>query len=278
MSQTPAPAPAAASRSLSETFAALRRAGRIALLPFIPAGYPDLATTAAALPALAAAGGDAIEVGFPFSDPIADGPTIQESFTAALSKKLKVADVFDSVASARSKVASPLVSMVSYSIVFRYGVDRFVSMARQAGFDGLILPDLPPPEAESICDRVRAGGLDTILLVAPTTTPHRRAEIARLSSGFIYYLSVSGITGERAKLPADLAANVRQLKGMTDRPVCVGFGISQPSHVAELQGVADGAIVGSAYVKRMEPHLAEGPAALAAEVGSLTRELLSSVR
>jgi tryptophan synthase alpha chain len=271
-------APAAASRSLSETFAALRRAGRIALMPFIPAGYPDLATTAAALPALASAGGDAIELGFPFSDPIADGPTIQESYTVALSKKLKVADVFDTVASVRSKVAAPIVSMVSYSIVFRYGVDRFVAMSKQAGIDGLILPDLPPPEAESICDRVRAGGLDTVLLVAPTTTPQRRAEIARLSSGFIYYLSVSGITGERAKLPADVAANVRQLKGMTDRPVCVGFGISRPSHVAELQGVADGAIVGSAYVKRMKPHLAEGANALAREVGSLTRELLSAVR
>jgi tryptophan synthase alpha chain len=266
------------SRSIPEVFAALRPAGRIALVPFIPAGYPDLATTAAALPALAAAGGDVIEVGFPFSDPIADGPIIQESFTAALSKKLRVGDVFECIAAVRPKVTAPLVSMVSYSIVFRYGVDRFVSTAKQAGFDGLILPDLPPPEAQSICDRVRSGGLDTILLVAPTTTPKRREEIARLSSGFVYYLSVSGITGERAKLPADLAQNVRQLKGMTDRPVCVGFGISQPSHVAELQGVADGAIVGSAYVKRMKPHLAEGPGALAREVGALTRELLGAVR
>ena len=275
---TPPTAPAATFRSITDTFATLRGAGRIGLVPFIPAGYPDLATTAAALPALAAAGGDVIELGFPFSDPIADGPTIQESFTVALSKKLKVADVFESVARARPHVSIPLVSMVSYSIVFRYGVDRFVATAKQAGFDGLILPDLPPPEAQSICDRVRSGGLDTILLVAPTTTPQRREEIARLSSGFVYYLSVSGITGERAKLPADLAANVRQLKGMTDRPVCVGFGISHPSHVAELQGVADGVIVGSAYVKRMKPRLAEGSAALATEVGSLTRELLASVR
>ena len=278
MSHTRTTAPAATSRSLSETFAALRRTGRIGLMPFIPAGYPDLATTAAALPALANAGGDAIELGFPFSDPIADGPTIQESYTVALAKKMKVADVFETVASVRSKVAVPIVSMVSYSIVFRYGVDRFVSAAKQAGFDGLILPDLPPPEAESICDRIRSGGLDTILLVAPTTTPQRRAEIARLSSGFIYYLSVSGITGERAKLPADLAANVRQLKSLTDTPVCVGFGISHPSHVAELQGVADGAIVGSAYVKRMKPRLADGPTELSHEVGNLTRELVSAVR
>ena len=265
-------------RSIAETFAAARSRGRIALMPFIPAGYPDLATTAACLQALDRAGADVIELGFPFSDPIADGPVIQESFTVALSKKLRIADVFETVASVRTKLAAPLVSMVSYSIVFRYGVDRFVAAAKQAGFNGLILPDLPPPEAQAICERVQAGGLDTILLVAPTTTPQRRQEIARLSSGFIYYLSVSGITGERDRLPADLAANVRRLKEMTDRPVCVGFGISKPNHVAELQGVADGAIVGSAYVKRMKPRLAQGPEALAAEVGSLTRELLGPVR
>lgn len=262
-------------RSIADVFEALRPRGRIALMPFISAGYPDLATTEATLPALEAAGASLIEIGFPFSDPIADGPVIQESYTVALSKKLKIADVFEAVARARSRVSMPLVSMVSYSIVYRYGVDRFVATAKQAGFDGLILPDLPPPEAQNICDRVRAGGLDTILLVAPTTSPQRRSEIARLSSGFIYYLSVSGITGERDRLPADLADNVRQLKGLTDRPICVGFGISKPEHVAQLRGVADGAIVGSALVKRMKGRLNDGPAALAAEAAALTRELLS---
>ena len=154
-------------------------------MPFIPAGYPDLATTEAALPAMEAAGAHLFEVGFPFSDPIADGPTVQESFTVALSKKLKIAEVFESVARVRPRVSVPLVSMVSYSIVLRFGVDRIVATAKQAGFDGLILPDLPPPEAEAICRRVQDGGLDTVLLVAPTTAPHRRAEIARLSSGFV---------------------------------------------------------------------------------------------
>ena len=272
---SPAPIPV---RSIAETFADLRPRGRIALMPFIPAGYPDLQTTAAALPAIEAAGANLIEVGFPFSDPIADGPTVQESFTVALSKKLRIADVFETVAQARPRVSIPLMSMVSYSIVYRYGVDRFVAAAKQAGFNGLILPDLPPPEAEAICQRVQAGGLDTTLLVAPTTTPQRRQEIARLSSGFIYYLSVSGITGEREKLPPDLANNVRQLKQMTDRPVCVGFGISKAQHVAQLQGLADGAIVGSAYVKRMKQRLADGPQAVAGEVAALTRELLAGVR
>ena len=268
--QTP---PTATRRSLRETFDGLRARGRLALVPFIPAGYPDLATTAAALPALAEAGGDVIEVGFPFSDPIADGPTIQEAFTAALSRRIKVADVFAAVAEARPRVATPLVSMVSYSIVYRYGIGRFVKAAKEAGFDGLILPDLPPPEAQGICDEVRAGGLETILLVAPTTTPQRRKQIAELSSGFVYYLSVSGITGERDQLPSDLERNVRELKGVTDRPVCVGFGISQPRHITQLQGVADGAIIGSAFVKRMKPRLQDGPPALADVVRDFTREL-----
>ena len=269
---------ASAPKSIAQTFDALRSRGIIALVPFIPAGYPDLETTAATLPALEAAGANVIEFGFPFSDPIADGPVIQEAYTAALSKKIRIADVFETVASVRPKLSVPLVSMVSYSIVYRYGVERFVTAAKGAGFNGLILPDLPPPEAQAICEQVQAGGLDTILLVAPTTTPQRRREIAELSSGFVYYLSVSGITGEREQLPEDLADNVRQLKELTDRPVCVGFGISKPQHVAQLQGVADGAIVGSAFVKRMKGRLNAGPEGLASEVRLLAQELLSGLR
>src|SRR5262249_1409769 len=142
--------------------------------------------------------------------------------------------------------------------VFRYGVERFVADAKRAGFDGLILPDLPPPEAQKVCKTVNDGGLETILLVAPTTTPERRKEIARLSTGFVYYLSISGITGERTALPSDLESNIRQLKGVSERPVCVGFGINTPEHVKQLEGVADGAIVGSAFVRRMTQHAAEG--------------------
>lgn len=246
-------------------------------MPFLAAGYPDLETTKAALPALERAGASLIEVGFPFSDPIADGPTVQEAFTAALSRKLKVADVFAAVQQARGTVSFPLVSMVSYSIVFRYGVERFVGTAKAAGFDGLILPDLPPPEAQAICEKVWAGGLDTILLVAPTTTPERRREIARLSSGFIYYLSVSGITGERDRLPADLERNLRQMRELTDKPICVGFGISHPRHVRELSDFADGAIVGSGVVRRMKEHLSKGPGAIARAVENYARELLSEV-
>ncbi len=263
--------------TIHETFEALRARRRIALLPFVPAGYPDLQTTAAALPALEEGGASLIEVGIPFSDPIADGPTIQEAFTAALSKHLKVDEVFAAVASARDRVSLPLVSMVSYSVVFRYGLGRFVAAAKSAGFDGLILPDLPPPEAQRICKQVRSGGLETILLVAPTTTPQRRQEIAELCSGFVYYLSVSGITGERDQLPADLFENAQQLKELTDKPICVGFGISKPRHLAELNGRVDGAIIGTGVVKRMKPLLTAGPARIADELRRYAREMLSEL-
>jgi tryptophan synthase alpha chain len=239
-------------RSIAETFAALTAQRRIALMPFVPAGFPDVKSTVAALPALEAAGANLIEIGIPFSDPVADGPTIQHAFNVALRKGLKVADVLAAVAEARPRVSIPLVAMVSYSIVFKVGVKRFCEQARQAGFDGLIIPDLPPPEAQSVCDVIRASGLDTNLLIAPTTRPERRAEIAKLCSGFVYYLSVSGITGARDSLPPDLTDHVRAVRGVTDRPVCVGFGISKREHVAMLENVANGAIIGSAVVRAME--------------------------
>jgi len=272
------PAAAVARRSIADTFAQLAAKKQIALMPFVPAGYPDLETTAKLLPAIEQAGASIIEVGIPFSDPIADGPVVQEAFTAALAKKLKLAEVFATIKKARPTVSIPFVAMVSYSVAYRHGLDRFIAAMKESGFDGLILPDLPPPEAEAIVEKVRAAGLDTILLVAPSTQPERRREIARLSSGFIYYLSVAGITGERAALPPDLAAGVKNMKSLTDRPVCVGFGISNGKHVAQLAGVADGAIVGSAVVRRIKQNETVGPDAIAAAVSGYCRELLSGVR
>jgi len=265
-------------RSITDTFAQLAREKRIALMPFIPAGYPDLETTAKCLPALEAAGASIIEVGIPFSDPIADGPVIQEAFGEALAKKLKLADIFATIKAARATVSIPLVAMVSCSIAYRVGIDRFVAMLTEAGFDGLLLPDLPPPEAQAVCERVRAGGLETILLVAPTTPRDRRIEIGRLSSGFIYYLSITGITGERSDLPRELADGVKEMKSLTDRPVCVGFGISTAAHLAQLSRVADGAIVGSAFVRWMKQNHDAGAEAIAAAVAQYCRELLSDVR
>ncbi len=272
MADTSSPPAARGRGAIGRALAAARAAGRAALMPFIPAGFPDAAATAAVIPALGAAGATLVEVGFPFSDPIADGPTIQAAFTAALAGGLKVADVFAAVGAARASGATlPLVAMVSYSIVFRYGVDRFFADAAGAGFDGLILPDLPPPEAAAVCDRAWAAGLDTCLLVAPSTPPARRAEIARLSTGFVYYLSVAGVTGARDGLPADLAANLAELKRLSDRPVCVGFGLHTAAQVAALQPMADGAIVGSAFVKRMAD---APPGGVADAAAAYCRELL----
>ena len=266
----------AARQSIADVFAS--RGKGIALMPFVPAGYPNLAATEAILPALQAGGASLLEVGFPFSDPVADGPTIQAAYTDALAHKIRVADVMASIARVRDQLTIPIVAMLSYSIVFRYGVKKFAEDARACGIDGLILPDLPPPEAEAIVSVIQAAGLETVLLVAPTTTPQRRKEIARLSSGFIYYLSISGITGERANLPADLAAGVAAMKAITDKPVCVGFGISTADHVKQLLGVADGAIVGSALVRRMAAHRDEGAPAIAAACRVYCSELLAKVR
>jgi len=263
-------------QTLKEVFEGLRSRKRVGVFPFIPAGYPDLKATGELLAALERAGASAIEVGIPFSDPIADGPVVQEAFTAALSRGLKLKEVLKTVREARSSVSIALVSMLSYSVVFRYGAERYFADAKSAGFDGLILPDLPPPEAESICEKVRQAGLDTILLVAPTTSKERRKEIARLCSGFIYYLSVTGITGERQKMPEDLPEQLRQLKQMSETPVCVGFGISRREHVAQLTGLADGAIVGSAVVRRMKEHAGDGVGKMAAAVESYVRELVGT--
>jgi tryptophan synthase alpha chain len=264
--------------SITEVFTTQRAKGQIALMPFIPAGFSDLDATRAVLPALEQAGANIIEIGIPFSDPIADGPTIQEAFNVALTKKITVADIFATIASARPNLSIPLIAMVSFSIVYRYGVEQFLTDAKSAGFDGLIVPDLPPPEAEGICGQIHAAGLDSNLLIAPTTAAERRKEIARLSSGFVYYMSVSGITGERDRLPDGVIENVRQIKTLTRKSVCVGFGISKPAHVKELQGIADGAIVGSAMVKRMREHQNEGAAAIAGAAADYCRELLGQVR
>jgi tryptophan synthase alpha chain len=264
-------------RSIAQSFAALRGKG-IGLVPFVPAGFPDLAATPQVIRAMDRAGVTAIEIGFPFSDPIADGPTIQQAFTAALARKLKIADIFESVKAPAREISAPLLAMVSYSLIFRYGPDRFLADARSAGFAGLIIPDLPPPQAQETCEKIRAAGLDTVLLIAPTTAPQRRQQIVGLCSGFVYYISISGITGARTDLPPDLTENIRQLKSLTDRPICVGFGISTRQHMIALNNIADGAIVGSAIVKRMTDSAASGPQAIAQTVQQYCQELLGTDR
>ncbi|HZZ42023.1 MAG TPA: tryptophan synthase subunit alpha [Tepidisphaeraceae bacterium] len=263
---------------IQRTFADLRARKQIALMPFITAGYPSLDATLAILPALERAGASLVEIGFPFSDPIADGPTIQESYTQVLSAGLQLKDIFRTIKQARATVTIPLVAMVSYSIVYRFGLERFLAECNSCGINGLILPDLPPPEAQAICAKVNAAGLDTILLVAPTTTSQRRKEIADLCTGFIYYLSISGITGERKSLPPDITQSLQNLRSLTDRPICVGFGISEAQHVAQLAPYADGAIVGTAFVRRFKQHQSESPQQIGKVAGDFCKELLSQVR
>jgi tryptophan synthase alpha chain len=206
------------------------------------------------------AGASVIELGVPYSDPIADGPVIQESFTRALAAGLRVQDIFDTVRKVRPKVTAPILSMVSFSIVYRTGVDRYLDQAAEAGLDGLILPDLSLEEAPAIADRTAAAGLRLAMLVAPTSSPDRFDRIAQISQGFVYYVSVAGTTGERTTLPPELTENVRRLRQIGGKPVCVGFGISRPEHVRQVCQVADGAIIGSAIVRRMTTAVDDGDA------------------
>jgi tryptophan synthase alpha chain len=273
-----APAPTAPTTSahptanrIDETFAALRRGGRKAFIPFLIGGLPDPAAMVPLLRDLQSAGASLVEIGFPYSDPIADGPVIQAGYNDALRKGVTAATVLGVVHSARAAgVTVPLVGMVSYSIIHRRGPERFAADSAAAGLDGLIVPDLPVDEAEAMAAVAAGAGLRLILLVAPTTPPDRRKRIAATATGFIYCLSVAGITGERTQLPADLSANVKALKAETDKPVCVGFGISRPEHVAAAAAASDGVIVGSALVKRLA---AEGPASAVA----LAKELIAAL-
>jgi tryptophan synthase alpha chain len=238
---------------------AFSRLDHPAFIPFFTAGDPDLDTTAWLVKDAAGRGADLIELGVPFSDPIADGPTIQASYHRALEKGFRVQQFFDLVERLRADgLRLPLVGMVSQTLVFRRGPEKFLAEARRAGVDGLIVPDLPAGYEGDFAKQAAQADLDLIFLCAPTTPPRRRALIARLASGFLYYVSVTGITGARAGLPEDLEANVRELKGLTGTPVCVGFGVSGPEQAAAVARFADGVIVGSALVRRVDELFNQG--------------------
>jgi tryptophan synthase alpha chain len=250
----PPAAPAAISppiARLEAVFAANRAAGRKALAPFVTAGDPDAATTVAVLEAIAKAGASLCELGVPYSDPIADGPVIQASYTRALGKGLTLADVFDAAKQASARVSMPILAMASYSLIFRRGIDRFVADAVAAGFAGFVVPDLPIEESDDLDTACRQAGLALVRLVTPTTPPDRAEAIAKKSTGFLYCVSVAGVTGARTELPPGLVDRVKWLKTKTDVPILVGFGISSPEQVKAVAEVADGVIVGSALVRRI---------------------------
>ncbi len=235
---------------LKNTLGSARLNNRTLLCPFITAGYPDLSKLVPMLLALQKAGAGMVELGFPFSDPIADGPVIQESYRLALEKGATVEKILEEVRRARDAGFNlPLMAMVSFSIMFRYGTPQLAKAAAEAGVDGFILPDVTLEEAPAVMAELQTHGLACSLLVAPTTTADRRAKIASLCTGFVYYLSVTGITGERTSLPTDIQANLAQLRTVTDRPICVGFGISQPEQVRSFAGLVEGVIVGSAFIR-----------------------------
>lgn len=264
---------------LVRTFARLRGEGGKALLPFITAGYPSLEATGALLREFDRIGVPVCELGIPFTDPIADGPVIQASYTDALASGVALDGVLGMVRRFRDaggKLA--LLAMVSYSIVYRHGVEHFLDAAAAAGIDGLIVPDLPLGESAAMENLAAERGLALVLLIAPTTPPERRLEIARHSRGFLYFISVAGITGERTKLPPQTIDAVAEMRRHTDTPVCVGFGISDPAAVRSVCQAADGAIVGSAIVRRITEHRSEPPETLAKNVGRFVAELLGSAR
>jgi tryptophan synthase alpha chain len=262
------------SAGLRSGWAKVKETGKIGLLPFIPAGFPDLETTRACIEAVARAGATAVEIGFPFSDPIADGPVIQGAFQHALDRGIRVADIFDTM-QGLGPITMPRVAMVSYSIIHRFGPESFVRRAAESGFSGILAPDLPLPEARDFCRLVNQAGLDTVMLVSPSTPAERRELICQLCTGFVYFQAVAGVTGERSELPSELIGMLAAVRQVADCPVAVGFGLSTAQHVAMLQGHADGAIVGSALVRSIGRLLERGRDEIAGAVGSLVEQLLA---
>ncbi len=237
---------------ISRRFAELRQRGELGLVAYITAGDPSLETSAEIVMAMAEAGADVIELGVPFSDPLADGPTIQRASERALRNGTSLADVIALVRTLRRRTEAPLVVFSYFNPVMQYGEEKFAQAAAQAGADGVLMTDLPPEEAETFCTRARAAGLDTVFLAAPTSTEGRLSQIAARSSGFLYLISRTGVTGAQEELPEDLPAFIRRVRAATSLPLAVGFGISLPGHVSVLGGLADAAVVGSALVDEIE--------------------------
>lgn len=237
---------------IENKFKALKKQGRKAFIAYITAGDPDLNTTGKIVSALEDSGVDIIELGIPFSDPLADGPVIQAASHRALKKRTTLKKIFAVVRNLRKSSNIPIVFMTYYNPVLRYGVKRFVEDCKNNGVDGAIIPDLPYEEAKDLIGYGKKAKVATIFLAAPTSTRSRIAQIVKNSTGFIYYVSLTGVTGARAKLPKEVISNVRTIKSMTNKPVAVGFGISTSAQAGSIAKFADGVIIGSAIVKIIE--------------------------
>jgi tryptophan synthase alpha chain len=261
---------------LGETFAALRARGERALVAYVTGGDPSLEATARLIVEMDRRGADVIELGVPFSDPLADGPVVQRAAQRALAAGASLRRVLDTVSAARGEVQAPVVLLTYYNPVLAFGLRAFAESAAKAGVDGVIVVDLPPEEAGGLAAEAEPAGLDLVHLVAPTSTAGRMRMIARRSRGFIYLVSLTGVTGEREALPPGLEAQVRALRLLTTKPICVGFGIGRPEQVAAVGRLADGVIVGSAIVRLVEEHAAAGD--LVARVGDFVAALKAPLR
>lgn len=252
--------------TITNAFASRRGRGQAALVPYVTAGHPDAGATPGLLRAVADAGADVIELGIPFSDPLADGPTIQRSSFRALERGMTVHGVLAALRDFRSTHAHPVVLFTYLNPVLRYGVDAFLADAKEAGAQGLLVTDLPTgadPELES---RLRASGMDLIRLIAPTTPPQRVPQVAAGGSGFLYYISRTGVTGARTSLREALAGEVARIREAVPLPVAVGFGISTPEQASAVAAVADGVVVGSALIQALDSGGVEAGAAFVASL------------
>jgi len=240
------------STRISKRFAELRASGELGIVAYITAGDPSLDATLKFVLALAEAGADVIELGIPFSDPLADGPTIQHASERALKAGTTLARVLDLIPRIRGSSEVPLLLFGYYNPILQMGLEKFAAVASSAGADGVLVTDLTPEESDDYRRVLAAHHLDTVFLGAPTSTDDRLEKIAACSSGFLYLISRTGVTGEKDALPADLPALLRRARKVTQLPIAVGFGISQPGHVSVLGGLADAAVVGSALVSEIE--------------------------
>jgi tryptophan synthase alpha chain len=261
---------------LAATFTALRERGQRALVPYFTAGDPSLAATGKLVLEAARRGADIVELGVPFSDPLADGPVIQRATQRALAAGVTLPRVLELARELRADTAVPLVFLTYYNPLLAFGLKAFCLTAVECGVDGVIVADLPPEESGPLRLLAEPAGLDLIHLVAPTSTSERMRSIARASRGFLYMVSLTGVTGARSELPTELSQHLRTLRGLTTKPICVGFGIGTPAQ-AELVGrAADGVIVGSAIVQLIEKHA--GSPDLVSKVGDFVASLKEPLR
>ncbi len=238
--------------TVSERFTQLRQQRQCALIPFIMAGDPDLETTAAALEILDRSGADLIELGVPYSDPLADGPVIQAAATRALQRGVQLEQVLDMVQSVAPKLQAPLILFTYYNPILNHGIESFLDRIKRAGAQGLVIPDLPLEESSPLLKAAAEREIEVILLVAPTSSPERMQAIAQASQGFVYLVSVTGVTGMRQQMGSDIGKLLGELRSHTSKPIGVGFGISSGEQVRQMQeSGADAVIVGSAFVKRL---------------------------